>query len=220
MRHLALTQPLILIRARSTAYMPDVFTLLGGMNSSNLEHTFYSAKVSLADFLLITDERLKEIGVEFPYQRKRILLGLMKFHVAKYSADSLPQPMDPDGDVDLLRLFDIVSACVKHLTVLNCSMQFIQRKDIFGDKAATPESFECLAPLAREIERELDAIRKRVEDLEAVTPKRPPLHIDQSLIDELKRKTPFRRQIIKTLWTGAAIFCVGAVVLGIMNIRH
>lgn len=58
------------------AYFPDIFSMLYGMRCENYSSLFYQAKISLEEFLSITDEKLEEMGVKFPFQRKRILLGL------------------------------------------------------------------------------------------------------------------------------------------------
>jgi len=63
--------------------------MLRGMRSENCTKQFYNAKLSLAEFLTIDDSRLQSIGIDFEYQRKRILQGLLKFHRHAYSPKSI-----------------------------------------------------------------------------------------------------------------------------------
>lgn len=53
--------------------------MLEGMDCKRFVLNFSEAKVSLEEFLTISDERLKEIGILFPYQRKMILKGLNEY---------------------------------------------------------------------------------------------------------------------------------------------
>ena len=53
--------------------------MLEGMDCKRFINNFSEAKVSLEEFLTISDERLKEIGILFPYQRKMILKGLNEY---------------------------------------------------------------------------------------------------------------------------------------------
>lgn len=59
------------------------------MRAENCGKQFYEAKISLPEFLTIDDNRLQLIGVEFEYQRKRILHGLLKFHKQEFSRNSI-----------------------------------------------------------------------------------------------------------------------------------
>lgn len=166
----------------------------------------------------MTDERLEEIGIQFPYQRNRILLGLMKFHVKEYSEDSLPK-IRPNESIDLIRLFDVVAACAKHLAILKCTMDFLQRKDLFGDKAVTPDRFKQFVPVMKKIERELGIMGQRMKILQQGAPLRPPLHINEEAINEIKKKIPFRRQIIRTLWFTGSVFAATALIFGLRKLR-
>lgn len=58
------------------AYFPDIFSMLYGMRCENYAPLFFQEQISLEEFLSITDDKLEKMGVTFPFQRKRILLGL------------------------------------------------------------------------------------------------------------------------------------------------
>lgn len=191
------------------------------MESSRLEYLFYDGNVNLVEFLTITDKRLIELGIKFPYQRKRILLGLMKFHVAKYSQNALPKPLNKNENVDLLHLFDIVAACAKHLIILKCSMDFIQQKELFGDEAASPKQFECFDEIIKKIDHEVDVMTKRIKSIQNGMPSKPPIHINKETIDEFKNKISFRRQMKRIFWISGTVFGFTALIaIGIQKIRQ
>lgn len=59
------------------------------MQCQLLIKNFGKAKISLEEFLLMDDQKLTDIGVIFPFQRKKVLQGLIQFHSQKWSKSSL-----------------------------------------------------------------------------------------------------------------------------------
>uniref|UniRef100_A0A182MTV6 Uncharacterized protein n=1 Tax=Anopheles culicifacies TaxID=139723 RepID=A0A182MTV6_9DIPT len=70
-------------------YYPDLRPMLFGMNSESKLHIFVESGLNLFEFLTLTDEKLCNLGVKYPIERKRILLGLYDFHRQKWSNNSL-----------------------------------------------------------------------------------------------------------------------------------
>lgn len=69
--------------------MQDIWSILSGMRVADCHKHFYEAEISLPEFLTMDDERLKKIGVEYEFQRKRIEYGLLKFHIHPFSTKSV-----------------------------------------------------------------------------------------------------------------------------------
>jgi hypothetical protein len=63
--------------------------MLCGLKCEELVNLFAEQRVSLEDFLTADDEKLKNIGVEFPFKRGLILQGLMTFHEKKWRNSSM-----------------------------------------------------------------------------------------------------------------------------------
>lgn len=145
----------------SPAYAPDVYKLLYGMRSKNLEYKFFEAKVSLPELLTITDERLQEIGLLYPFQRKRIFHGLLKFHEHRFTPQSLP-PLHWKKKSNLESYFNVFSGCLKHLVIIKGTLTFIESHGVFdADTKLTDNSLRY----RREINDILLAIRKSTRDL-------------------------------------------------------
>lgn len=145
--------------------MPDVFHLLRGMRLQNLEYLFYQAKIDLPEFLLMNRERLQEIDVQFPYQRDRIMLGLMKIHSAPFQCGSLHRPTVAGT---LPEIFDSVSSCLKSMIICKTSMQFAERTDLFDNKPIKPtertkELKKNINKLLLEINARAKNIHRRIE---------------------------------------------------------
>lgn len=108
--------------------------MLGAMRVRHLEYKFYKANIALPEFLNITHAQLKQLGVLLPFQRKRILFGLLKFHVYKFSKSltSINPPSQPTQPMQINEYFDSIASALKYLIVVKCSLDFIEREDIFG----------------------------------------------------------------------------------------
>lgn len=144
--------------------MPDVFTLLNGMRSANLEYLFYESQISLTELLTITDERLKQIGVIYPFQRKRILLGLLKFHAHRFSSVSLHR-IDPTQTTNLPKYFNIFSGILKHLIIMKCTLAFCQRNDLFRRQQSSIKNKS--KPYLDQINCSMKAIQANVQELKS-----------------------------------------------------
>lgn len=127
--------------------------MLHGMRCEDIEYKFYQSQISLPEFLTITDDRLQEIGITFPYQRKRILLGLLRFHEKAWSKSSLRFPKLKD---DILQYFDVFSNCLKQLIVVKTALDFITNHPIFVYKQSTSDE---VIELREEINIQLNSIR-------------------------------------------------------------
>lgn len=136
-------------------YSPDIYSMLSGMRATQLELEFYKSNIGLPEFLTITDQRLREIGVEFPYQRKRILLGLLRFHEKTWSQKSLPVPKLKNTSI--LQYFNIFSNCLKHLVVIRSALKFVEEHELFAEIAVS-RSESC--ELRQEVNQELELLRK------------------------------------------------------------
>jgi hypothetical protein len=62
--------------------------MMYGMRMEDFLSNFAKSSVNLEDLLNITDEKLTELGVSLPIERKRIQLGVLRFvvSVAKFQA--------------------------------------------------------------------------------------------------------------------------------------
>lgn len=196
-----------------------MYAMLAGMRLANVEYQFYSSKINLMNFLSITDERLQDIGVEFPYQRKRLLYKLMTFHEAKNSRDSWSYAKQRKCIFE--NVFDMISANLKQLIILNLTKDFLQRSDLFGDKIVSSNYFEKFEVLLDEIQREAKKLHKIIEKIDGDTEKIIPLHIDQQRIKRLGEIVPVKKILIKKVMKfSAGSFCFGVMLIIAFKILH
>lgn len=132
--------------------------MLHGMRTNRVENKFYQANIGLPQLLTITDERLQQIGINFPYHRKRILFGLLQFHERPWSKDSLTIPKFNANIVDI---FNTLSNCLKQLIVIETTIKFVEEHPIF---AAIPMSIEAKQQRLA-INRELQKMRTNIQQI-------------------------------------------------------
>lgn len=147
----------------SPLYFPDIIVLLRGMNCEEFIDHFALANVSLEEFLTITDERLNEIGIKFPFQRNMIKVGLHMFHTAAWSRSSLfiPEKFEEGfSDVDLVMMLANIH---RQLVLAKSHMHFLYR---LGSPRIMKPVFEYFSPkymdefksLTKQLEKRLKAI--------------------------------------------------------------
>lgn len=105
--------------------------MLHGMQCENLKYKFYESKISLADLLSINYKRLEEIGIEYPFQRKRVLHGLLRVHEQPWSRESLCLSTKNSNRIE--NYFDVYANCLKQLIVIKSTMAFIRNNDFLAD---------------------------------------------------------------------------------------
>lgn len=144
-------------------YSPDVFTMLYGMRADEMEYNFYESCIGLPEFLIISDQRLRDIGVTLPYQRKRILLGLLKFHERSWSKRALCLPKI-HGNIQ--QYFDVLSNCLKQLIMIKAALQFIEQHDLFANNdESKDDTTDISTNLRQEIQHELVNLRRNALQL-------------------------------------------------------
>lgn len=141
------------------AYSPDVYTMLNGMRANRVEYKFYEANIGLPELLTITDERLQQIGIDYPYHRKRILLGLLQFHEHPWSKKALTIPKINTNIVDM---FNVLSSCLKQLIVIETTIKFVDEHPIFAN---TSVSIEANKQQRLVINQELQKLRKNIQQI-------------------------------------------------------
>jgi SAM domain (Sterile alpha motif) len=72
-------------------YDPAISTILMGVGAEETIPLFEKANVTMKMFLLLTDDDLKNIGVQLSPTRNEILGGIKNFHLKEWSEASVPQ---------------------------------------------------------------------------------------------------------------------------------
>lgn len=144
------------------------------MKVTSLQFKICDAKIGLPEFLNISDARLQEIGIQFPFQRKRILFGLLKFHRYKFRKDLMliMPPPTADHPWQIQEYFNTLSKCLKYLIVVKSALAFVERDDIFEGKreenGEIKELVHNIEEFVKEIERQATVMLKQFKYVSSV----------------------------------------------------
>lgn len=147
------------------------------MRIDNQAIKFVDGNVGLAEFLNVSDSRLKEIGITYPFQRKRVLFGLLKFHEHKFKKSLIPLPNVSTKPLAVNKYFDAIARCLKYLVVLKASLDFVERDELFDQSVELTDDSKTY----------LDGIEEFLQIIEGET---------NSLIRQFK---PVSRSIVGTI---------------------
>lgn len=113
-------------KSDTCGFPSDMISLLYGMGMETYAHCFMKHNVQLGEFLTISDEHLKEIGVRFSSHRQQILLFVKKFHLRQWNKMSLGlKPLNVQMEIeDADRLMANIT---KHLHVLKATVQYTRK---------------------------------------------------------------------------------------------
>lgn len=191
----------------SPAYFPDVAMMLVGMNCAKFINNFALAKVSLEEFLSISDKRLEEIGIKFPFQRNIIKLGLMNFHKHEWSNLSHYVPLKFDEDLSSIDLTLMLANLLRQATVIKAGLVYL--KNLSKETDIRLDGDYISMDNFNELKRNVKELKKLLKQKAAQEPKSSPLLITKKKSSNLKRAIEFA--------VFAATIAFGAVFLAFKN---
>ncbi|XP_039287913.1 ankyrin repeat, SAM and basic leucine zipper domain-containing protein 1-like [Nilaparvata lugens] len=125
----------------------DLYELLCGMDEQYSAYVFYDNKIQLGEFLLMTDEKLKLLGVKLSFHRRRILESIKSFHLHRWSASSFccKRNTEKFDSMDCIRM---VAALVRQLHVMQSSLLYLEQH--LSDEGLHDEALQILNKAAHE----------------------------------------------------------------------
>ncbi|XP_062565417.1 ankyrin repeat, SAM and basic leucine zipper domain-containing protein 1 [Armigeres subalbatus] len=161
-------------------YQQEIGLLLYGMYSEQHLTTFAKENFDLLRFLTLTDDELKELEFKLPFERKKILFGLMKFHRQAWSKKSMKKfPLS--HRFDSYDVLEMLANHLKQLTVLQASLihvaQMIPAKEMKNKFAS--ELDDCLRK-ANQLRQTVATFSEEVERINSLTASKPVLYVDKN----------------------------------------
>lgn len=117
--------PRIFLKSDVPEYFQEVTAILRRSNLENFLELFAESSVSLAQFLVMDEEKLGAIGIKLPIHRKKILTAILDFHLNHWSKKSIAKVKrkDPDSFYDLLMLS---ANHLQNIVVINSTLEFVK----------------------------------------------------------------------------------------------
>ncbi|KAG4070491.1 hypothetical protein HA402_005723 [Bradysia odoriphaga] len=155
---------------KQAAYSQDIPKMLRGMRVDNISKHVYESNISLADFLTIDDAGLQSIGIEFEYQRKRILLGLLKFHGHPFSPKSI-ELVSKKKQKNMYEYYEMYAGYLKHLVMMECGVAYLNKLGAL--KNVHKGNVDEMLALTYDIQKDLVSLMKLVQQISINSTKNP-----------------------------------------------
>lgn len=153
------------------------------MNCERFIDNLAEANVNLYEFLTITDERLKEIGIRFNFERNTILVGLHNFHNTPWTFDSLYIPEEKDwSELDMMVMLANV---LRQMVVVKSQIVYMERLGTTFNMKNTYKNFsvEILQELQENVKKLKKSLgKKKVEKPLMIKPKKKEVKIVEKVV--------------------------------------
>lgn len=155
----------------------DVETLLSGVRLEQATDLFLKKNVSLSQFLNITNDELKTLGLYFSSHRSRVITGNKRFICKGWGEYSLPPE---NNNVSIMDVCRALANSVKHLHILFCSSLYSNNRVILpsenSEEKKVGDLFEITLRAHRQTKlliKELKLIQERADHLEKIHKVKP-----------------------------------------------
>lgn len=178
--------PTIFKNDRSPDYFQEINPLLYGMRMDKFLGLFAKANISLQEFLTINDTRLEEIGITFPFQRKRIHLGLMKFHGYPWHKSSIPK-VNPNKYEDLFDMYLIMCGHLKHFIILNSTLKYVTTNEYISiHQDLESHTINRLLGLIQGVKKNVVALENSIKYIRSFNPPEPVLQVNTKKLEKTR----------------------------------
>lgn len=168
------------------------------MDCEQFSDKFAQAEVTLEDFLTMTDEKLKEIGIEFPFERNMIRLGLYNFHKQAWTRRSLYVPSDFKTDLSAMDLVMMLANVLRQVVIIKS--QFLYMKQLSAIYNLREARDYITMNHLNEFKKNVKQFKKEFKTLIAASPSSRPL-----LIAKKSKKTSMSSILKFTVLAAAPI---------------
>ncbi|KAJ8953016.1 hypothetical protein NQ318_015378 [Aromia moschata] len=176
----------------------DICNILCGVKNEAVIKLIADKNVGLSEFLSMSDEDLKNLGIKLPFQRKRILGGIYRFHKHPYHPKSLHVvPLnEPYSNIDMAT--QLLSA-IKQVTAMEASLEYLTKN--YDPKNMNKSELEEISKYIESVRVNLKLCRIVTKNLKhkTVMLDRQVKSVDLITAKTRKYKMPWRK-ILFSLW--------------------
>ncbi|KAH8319846.1 hypothetical protein KR074_007808, partial [Drosophila pseudoananassae] len=199
--------PRLFLKSDCPEYFQELNCILRSMEVQNTLQYFAEARISLAEFLVMDEQSLKEIGIQLPIYRNKIMKGILDFHLHHWSKKSIAR-VKKDGMDNFYEILMIAANHLQQLVILQASLKFVL-KNQKAQKLGQPSETQ-LTILQSNLQGYRDVINemsRTVKYLGSFSPHINPLYIDfNDIIAERKRKKVRNYFKYTTILLGISVF--------------
>lgn len=174
------------------------------MNCEKFVPKFAEAGISLEEFLTISDDQLKEIRIEMPFEQDIVQLGIYKFHKEKWNRNSLFIP-NLKEDLSSLDLVMILANILRQLVIIKSHLVYMKQ---MGEEFELDEAYKYLSvePL-NEFKANVKVLRNMIKKESAGLPSTRPLLITK----KKKKQATIQSKFVKlTVFAAVPLMIIAA----------
>lgn len=170
--------PRIFLKSECPEYFQDVNMILINMGMENLLEYFAKQKIALAQFLVMNDQKLEDVGIVYPIHRMKVLKGLLNFHLNQWTKRSIAR-VKKDNHESFYEILLLSANHLQNLIIINSSIKYAKynsENKIFG-----PVSSNVVQNLRTNLLNYRKVMKNLIQTtayLQSFSPSRPPLYID------------------------------------------
>ncbi|TMW52773.1 hypothetical protein DOY81_002156 [Sarcophaga bullata] len=198
--------PRIFLKSECPEYFQEISTILLSINMDNFLEYFARGRITLAQFLVMDDESLKELGIMFPIYRMKIMKGLLDFHLHHWSKKSIAR-VSKNSQENFYEILMITANHLQHLIIINSTMKFVKqhlKSDLLGSVGE-----EDIAHIQRNLQQykhTLIELKNTTKYLASFSPSKNPLYIDYDEFLAERKRLKFKCYFKYSLAIGLSIF--------------
>ncbi|XP_013111678.2 POTE ankyrin domain family member B [Stomoxys calcitrans] len=170
--------PRIFLKSECPEYFQEINTILLSISMENFLEYFAKERVPLSQFLCMQDQRLKELGIQFPIYRMKIMKGLLDFHLHHWSKKSIAR-VNRSSHEHFYEILMITANHLQHLVIINSTLKFVKNhleKNLLGP--VTNENMKALQKTLKSYRGTIKELKKTTKYLASFSPPKNPLYID------------------------------------------
>lgn len=109
---------------RYSGYKQDVFNLMSAIRLAHLNEHFYNNNIGFGHLLTSDEDKLKNVGIKFWYERRKILKAVDKFHEYPWSMSSFGYVVSCK-DLDLFHIAQLMATITRQLYIISVSISWL-----------------------------------------------------------------------------------------------
>ncbi|XP_026327053.1 ankyrin repeat, SAM and basic leucine zipper domain-containing protein 1 isoform X2 [Hyposmocoma kahamanoa] len=163
-----------LYEGKTVDYTAEISRLLYGMNCERLWPLIAESGIDLKTFLLLDEESMIDLGIEMPFERQRLLLGLRKFHLRGWRLDSVAGLYACKSEnYSVLDCLTSLGAHLQQVYILDATLEYTLRgfakiQDEIEYETPDPELVMKLKTASRRMRTNINNIRRESQALKHI----------------------------------------------------
>ncbi|XP_065368286.1 uncharacterized protein Gasz [Calliphora vicina] len=198
--------PRIFLKSECPEYFQEISTILLSISREHFLEYFAKGRITLAQFLCMTDEKLKELGIMFPLYRMKIMKGLLDFQLHHWSKKSIAR-VSKNSPENFYEILMITANHLQHLVIINSSLKFIKhhlQHDLLGN--VDYANISNMQKNLQHYKHTLKELKKTTKYLASFSPPKNPLYIDYDEFLAERKRLKFKCYFKYTLAIGLSVF--------------